>query len=294
MNDPKSQHNQQNTDNNPQRDPATGLTVERPPDETKIGKRHTDTTNTKNKPSQHSRTDRIMASASVIIALATIAYAGIAFYQLKVMSTTLSEMKNSGDKTVSQTDRIITEANRLAASSEKTAQQGKRALDATIQQSRLEQRAWVGVVHTISPGYKEGEQNVYVKDGQPIKMGVTIVNSGKTPARNVHTNVSVFYLKSTDEFVPTFNELTTIGAEPSTTVIQPSAFSSINAGPIPEVGSINKTDIANITNGRYILYIAGKITYEDVFKRPHSTLFCLFLDPSLTVFNTCKNHNEAN
>ena len=231
--------------------------------------------------------NKLMVITTSIVAFGTMFYVVVAIFQWQLM-------KESSEQTSRQTDKVIAEVRRIAEVSDESAKQAKDALDATIENFRLEQRAWVGAVHAIPPEYKEGGKNVYVKDGQPMKTGVKIVNSGKTPALNVRTIVSMFYWKSSDEFVPTFKKVINIGDGPSTSVLQPNATAVIKARSIPEEGGINKADIANIANAQQILYIAGKITYEDIFKRPHSTLFCMYLDPSLTVFNNCNGHNEAN
>lgn len=56
----------------------------------------------------------------------------------------------------------------------------KKTLDFTIENARLDQRAWVGVVKVIKPPI--------ISEGTHI-MGVQITNSGKTPARKVSTRL---------------------------------------------------------------------------------------------------------
>jgi len=99
----------------------------------------------------------------------------------------------------------------------------------------------------------------------------------------------MFYWESKDKVIPTYNKVGKL----SKTVLQPNGEAVLSPPPIPDESAINKADIANMNSGKFILYIAGKITYEDVFGRSHSTLFCQFLNPSLTVFNSCEHYNEA-
>ena len=91
-----------------------------------------------------------MAIATLAIAVATIFYTYYSHKQWKAMTETLK--------------------------------QSRTALDATIENFRLEQRAWVGPTHVILPEYADGGKKVYIKEGQPVKMGVFVANSGKTPA----------------------------------------------------------------------------------------------------------------
>ncbi|MEW6600932.1 MAG: hypothetical protein AB1499_08170 [Nitrospirota bacterium] len=231
--------------------------------------------------------NQLMVITTAIVAFGTVFYVIVAIFQWQLM-------KEAGEQTSDQMNKVIAEARRIADISSDSAKQAKDALDATIDNFRLEQRAWVGVEGVLPPEYKDGNKKIYVKSGQPMKTGVTIKNTGKTPALKIQSIVSMFYWMSNHKFVPTFDKQVKGAERPSTTVLQPGGTYILIAPPIPEEGVINEADIANITNSRQILYIAGKITYEDVFNRQHSTFFCMYLTPTLTNFSHCNGHNEAN
>lgn len=219
--------------------------------------------------------------------------AGAAQRAATIAENTFNQNKDFAGHTLEQMNRQ-TEAMQDSANSTKEAlAQNKKVLDTTVQQFRLEQRAWVGFVSALPPEYKEGDKDVYVKDGQPLRAGVSIINSGKTPALNVHAVAAMSYWKSDDEFTPVYKIANMLGG-PSTSVIQPDNTISITTPSFPEKGGINKADVDNIISGRWTVYISGYITYDDVFREHHRTKFCCFLDRGLRSFHNFKNYNEAN
>ena len=96
----------------------------------------------------------------------------------------------------------------------------ERNINATQEQSRLDQRAWVGVIDTIPPSFKDGDIAVYIKEGEKnTGFGVVIGNSGKTPARKVKNKQRITAYPANAKFIPSyppFNE-----GERSVSVIQP-------------------------------------------------------------------------
>jgi len=107
-----------------------------------------------------------------------------------------------------------------ADSMKETVKQGNNALNDTIKNFRLEQRAWVGPIQAISAPYIEGEKKSYVKEGKPVKCGVIIINSGKTPARKLRSVVSLLTLKAGEELTPKF-EIDNTTLPHSNVVMQP-------------------------------------------------------------------------
>jgi hypothetical protein len=81
-------------------------------------------------------------------------------------------------------------------------------------------------------------------------------------------------------------------SKPTHGVMQPGMKFSLK--PLPIEGLASKADIDDLINGRYIVYLSGTITYEDVFEKPHETRFCLYLQPDLAAFSACSTNNEAN
>ena len=111
--------------------------------------------------------NKLMVITTAIVAFGTLFYAGVAIYQWLLM-------KESAKQTSVQIDKLIAESRRIADTSNETANQAKRALDATIENFRLEQRAWVGPT--------EVQTTTGAKEGQQFRVSVSIVNHGKTPA----------------------------------------------------------------------------------------------------------------
>jgi hypothetical protein len=61
-----------------------------------------------------------------------------------------------------------------------TTDQAKKALQATINNAQLEQRAWVGPSAFVDPTRNDGGRLVYAKVGEPVAITLRILNSGRT------------------------------------------------------------------------------------------------------------------
>jgi hypothetical protein len=217
-----------------------------------------------------------------IVALATAAIFVTSLLQWRAISGQWGEMQ-SGSK---QTDRLIKEANRIANSMEKTSEESKRALDATIGMARRDQRAWVGPIEVVPAWREPTNKPIYIKDGFPAKFEVVITNSGKSPARKVRTWIQFDTIPADRKFSPNYG----LPQKQSVSVIQPQQRFTL---PTSSLQPVNASDIDTIKNGKAILYLFGKITYEDIFKTQHSTTFCMTLAPSLDGFAACDAYNEA-
>ena len=161
--------------------------------------------------------------------------------------------------------------------------QSKAALDQSIEALRLDQRAWVGPV-SIEPG----PGSVYVKEGESPNFHVVLANSGKTIARKFIAQLSMRVLKAGDEFSPMYERP---AEPPSVNILQPGMRTMMQAPKIPV--SMTKIDIERLGGGTHRLYAYGKMFYEDIFKRSHSTTFCMFLSRDLRSFTMCNVYNEA-
>jgi hypothetical protein len=230
-----------------------------------------------------------MVVATIVIAFATCTYTKYAREQWKVMSGTLNEMETSGAMAKNQIDSMITETNRIADSVENSLKQSKTALDATIKASELDQRAWVGVLKITPATFRDKLDNlIYLKkDSQPT-FKVIITNSGKSPATKVknYMRFKTFPAKVKFSFSPIGSDV----AEQSISVIQPQGTLHM---PVQSSDIIITCTIDTIESGKCIPYLFGIITYEDIFKNPHKTIFCLYLAPSLDQFIACDKYNTA-
>ena len=104
------------------------------------------------------------------------------------------------------------------------ADQARRSADAAVvasvgarEQSRLDQRAWVGVVGVTPPPHEVAGARVYVKEGEFLDLSAFITNSGKTPGLNTTTRINFRTLAGDQPFEPAYGEIT----EASRPVVQP-------------------------------------------------------------------------
>jgi hypothetical protein len=219
--------------------------------------------------------NKLMVITTAIVAFGTLFYAGVAIFQWRLM-------KESANQTSSQIDKLITESRRISDTSSETANQAKRALDATIENFRLEQRAWVGPTQV--------ETVTKANENQRFKVNVSIVNSGKTPALRYR---STAYLRMIDAKgnpeLP--KEIVNKAMKETSAVMQPGMTFKVT----PEFNKVlSKADIDDLLAGKSAIYLVGIINYEDVFGRPHSTKICIYLAKDLAELKPCSSGNEAN
>ena len=186
-----------------------------------------------------------------------------------------------------QTDKIIAADERIATAMEGTLGQSKQALDATIDNFHLEQRAWVGPVRVL----KQFDAGGKIVNG----LGMIVTNTGKTPALNVVTFMGMNTILVHNRNLPkvaeyTFNYPSPVSGQPfgSKGVLQPSmevAFS-------PSFQEEN-AKAERIKDGFVLLYMHGLMTYDDVYTRPHTTKFCVYFEPDLSAAHSCPTYNEA-
>lgn len=171
---------------------------------------------------------------------------------------------------------------------QETVKQSKTVLDATIKASELDQRAWVGILDPIPPAFQdEFGKPIYVKEGCRTTFGVIINNFGKSPAIKVTIKVALSFTSADEEFSPF---LFMVRPQKSGAVIQPQEKLSV---PIETDIFSDTRQIVLTKNGQKILYLYGTILYDDIFKKPHVTIFCMYLAPSLNSFTPCKTFNDA-
>ena len=208
--------------------------------------------------------------------------------QTAAMQAQLSEMKSGGI----ETGKLITATEKIANSTEDSVAQNKAALDATIEISRLGQRAWVtakGIeIEKLPP--KSGYQEVV---WQFRAIGENI---GATPTKNARSHVSFQF---GPEKMPKDFRFPDLGSNENTPVV---------IGPKSSIGSSLLNVDANISKAvqarRMHLYFWGWMSYRDIFEntKQHMTKFCRELteihgDPVGTTGNTkiifthCPYHN---
>jgi hypothetical protein len=132
--------------------------------------------------------------------------------------------------------------------------------------ARLDQRAWV----TTSSSQLAKPLAV----GEKPEVTVSIINSGKTPARNVITGGDADISEKLSESDISFNPITNIVSK---FVLAPGVTAKTVCYDLRPV--VNQDEIDNLKNGQGLrLYVRGTITYEAVFGRPHRTTFCVWIN----------------
>lgn len=236
--------------------------------------------------------NKALVLTGVIVAVGTLVYTGAAVFQYCLMQQTAKEqynlMKQTAKENSDQTDKIIAEAKSIATAARDSLEQSKRALDASIEVSRSDQRAWVGMTE-VAPEWRDADgKPLFIKEGAHYHVGVTIVNSGRTPALKVRSKMRLWSFPANNKFVPDYGNVTA----QSVGVLPPQGKFIITS--LPSLKIINTSDIASLKNGSQILYLYGQIEYEDIFGIQHRTTYCSTLAPTLDSFLVHSTYNDAN
>ena len=172
-----------------------------------------------------------------------------------------------------------------ANSAETSAGIARDATVSAINQSQLDQRAWVGIIGTSPPKFKEGERFLYAVPGRWINLAVVVTNSGKSPAKILQSDIAINHYPVSGKFTPQFKGR----SMHSIAVIQPSMQNTMNSLPV----SFNDTTWKGVLADTERLYFYGRIRYEDIFRHQHTTTFCMFLQPTLDSFAGCDTYSDA-
>jgi hypothetical protein len=144
--------------------------------------------------------------------------------------------------------------------------------------AHLDQRAWVGVADFVTPELKAGEK---------ADFGVIITNSGKTPALKVQVQMIGRMLGKDLVFSPSY-PLKPPGS--SVTILDPGMRACVND--LHLTYRFSQGEVDNMRNGIVVMYLFGKISYEDIFRRPHCRTFCRYLSPDFGAANVCDTYNN--
>jgi len=213
---------------------------------------------------------KIVLEVAALFVLA--AYTFAAFKQLHTMNEQLGQMKVASEQAKIDNAASITAQKDIA-------QQG---LAATIDNFRLDQRAWVAE-DTIS-GFPEVDK--------PFGIQVVIKNTGKTFAKHI-TDVGIadpVPLGSPANFWKESKVKRT-----GTILIPPNGTKIITLYPVRGSATAKLSQSGLDEFKSKTLYVFGRIDYADIFGCRHWTTFCYFLDPreNLQLYSACKEHNDA-
>jgi len=223
--------------------------------------------------------DRIIAIFTGLIFLTYIASNYFACNQMKLTKQAIDQSATNNAAAIVAQQKIAQDA--LTASQDSV----NKSLSATIDKFHLDQRAWIGPTEVLGPQYTEDGRPVYMKVGEITRFAVLIVNSGKTPARNILTRYGIRTLPQGVNFSPKYPKKPRPYG-----VLQPNVPFRLE---VPPLGPTVQGNINAYTLGHHILYFYGEITYDDVFKARHRTQLCMFMTPDLGSFVDCSTYNYA-
>ena len=163
---------------------------------------------------------------------------------------------------------------------ETSAKQSKAALDASIEISRTDQRAWLG--------YQEVTDVALTSADTSSKIVVWYINTGKTPALEFKGHASTKLVYPGQVFVPEYPKTSD---EPSMSYVMPEQRAHIQIG---AAAPWDPAAIAALKGGRVGLYVFSEICYKDIFGAQHHSTFCgRVMPPELTGVANCGTYNEA-
>jgi hypothetical protein len=152
----------------------------------------------------------------------------------------------------------------------------------------IEQRAWVSVVVPSN----------FPLDGSSIPASIQIANTGKTPAKDVEGDIVATVLKKSEAPAYDFsgghphNRLyvgTIFPNAPISTTITVARYGPQKAEPITPTLQLRQ----EIASGESFIIFYGKISYLDVFGKPHWTAFCTASGSAIGDLRKCINYNDV-
>ena len=163
------------------------------------------------------------------------------------------------------------------------AQNSAASVMASMEQIRLDQRAWVAV------GSIEGIPEL----DKPFTTKVTVRNTGKTFAKDFRMAVVVDFGPSHS---PTFDEEAKVHRGSIDLLAPNGLYMAVNritgAGSERRLANPNQAALDSIKSGSTSVFIHGRMDYNDIFARQHWTTFCAELDSALE-WRICGTHNDA-
>jgi hypothetical protein len=194
------------------------------------------------------------------------------------VSAAADKIRQAAQDMVVQDQRIADNAkNSLAASNG----QSKAALEATVESSHRDQRAWV----TFSGFKLSGEPEL----NTGVTVTITVNNTGKTPALEFVNQSNLLFLNveppGTNFALPT-NPRSRAMVAPGTFGVQ---FTSdpLTLKSLPQ--------ISLYTSGTYKIYLEALVRYKDTFNQSHWTRACAYhvYSARLDDFQFCEHGNEV-
>jgi hypothetical protein len=170
----------------------------------------------------------------------------------------------------------------------KAAKATKDSVDLARKNAHFDQRAWLGISY--------GPQTY--KINEPFAVTLEVVDTGRTPSRNVN-GVAVTYFLKTGEKIPPFiyDHRTSIDLGTMLPGIKQSAVSHLIPIGVPKDKPIQPLNISDsmyraLTSGSGYILVYGRLEYDSVFGAHHWITFCAsnlnFVEPK-----ECIDYNDV-
>jgi hypothetical protein len=226
--------------------------------------------------------NKALVMTSVIVAFGTIFYALVAVFQYWLMV-------EGGRHTDEQIGRVISNVNWMARAMDQSAQSAQSAINATQDQMRLDQRAWVGLAGV------DGALEV----GHPFIINTHYFNTGRTPAMHVIVQARGIIVPRGTKFSPDYSTQrdpilpvkAVTALFPNQVYTQHVRMSRDKTDPSRDVPAV-QADSDALDQGNGTIYVFGRVCYQDVFREPHWMRFCNLYNPKDKSYYGCNVYNE--
>jgi uncharacterized repeat protein (TIGR01451 family) len=182
--------------------------------------------------------------------------------------------------------QLTTQAAAMDKSRVSSENQSTKALQAAIDNSHRDERAWVGIsrIQTDPTVVQAGKTFVYLLD---------LSNTGRTPAKNVHG----FMLTDPQlpGHLPDFSYSTDAPFKAGTILPSTSISTVMKLGIRNPMGGAELTPkaIERFAAGDIDLFVHGIVYYEDIFHAQHWTSFCFKVARDFAKYDACATHNDT-
>jgi hypothetical protein len=247
---------------------------------------HPDTAASQHKEEREATIDERMSAFERSMVILTRYGVGVGIITLVIFSLQLCEMHDAGLQMTQLRDTADRIKGALVTSNSQNQQafkdalgQSQRVLDATIDNARLDQRAWAFV-----PSFKLSDEP---KGNDAIRVACAVINSGKTAAISL-SNKSMLAIWDGEPPRPDWQKMKS-GTSISATVPPGVTGYSFEA----HLDLVPKESADDYRNNKKAIYVRALISYSDIFGRPHWTEVCVKhrFGTQLSAFEFCQDGN---
>ncbi len=222
---------------------------------------------------------RIQVACTIAIVFITGFYTYYARQQVICTETSIADNKKAINGTIGEMRKqndALKESIKVALSGVAVSSMGIKAAE---KQTRLDQRAWMGVSNVLSN----------MEAGKPMVVHVSFKNTGKTPAKNVTiaAHAESIPIKS----LPDFSKEKRTPQE-SRGIVPPQGEPTATLN-LTGNEKISDNFIEAVNKSIIRVYVHGTMRYEDIFGIKHWLTFCFYLPPNSKAWGAYKEHNDT-